>query len=115
MFRAEPALASDIQRGLRLRAARAAARAGAEAGGVSPADSPDGRKEWRRQAFSWLAEELRAHEAAADEGRITEERLLRSLHPWLEDRDLAPLRDADSAGWTALCDRIRALLHGRAR
>jgi tetratricopeptide (TPR) repeat protein len=95
-FAARPQLAADLRAGHRYNAACLAARAGcgqgADATGLTAAD----RLRWRRQALTWLRDDLAAWAAMVDRGSQSRPVVQRTLQHWQQDPDLVGLRDKDA-------------------
>jgi serine/threonine-protein kinase len=116
-----PGLTEDLRAGNRFNAARAAALAGGGHGNdVSALGEPE-RKALRNQARNWLRLDLAAWAKKLDTGvpanRIQAQK---TLSPWLDDPDLAALRDANALERLPAAERqecralwqdVAALLH----
>jgi tetratricopeptide (TPR) repeat protein len=92
-FKAQPRLAEDLRAGRRYQAACAASLAGCGQNGDSVSLDEEARTRWRRQALTWLQADLALWRKQL-EGRTDRRALVRlKLRPWLDDADLAGLRD----------------------
>jgi tetratricopeptide (TPR) repeat protein len=113
-FASRPGLAADLGASHRYNAACSAAQAGcgqgADAAGLTPAD----RLRWRRQALSWLRNDLAAWGRVLVSGDAKAGPLVaENMRYWQADADLAGLRDPAelaklSAEERAACERLWA-------
>jgi len=118
----EPALAADVETGLRYEAASAALLAGSEQDEGDLELDDTGRATWRDRAHGWLCADVaavRAKLVAAPPG--TEERWKRAVARWRTDPDLAAIRGAEAIGalpeeerarWIALWRDVEAIVVG---
>jgi serine/threonine-protein kinase len=119
-FRADPALADNLQLSHRYNAARSAALAGCGQGEDAIGLGEAGRKQWRDQARIWLMADLTARARAFDTdpaaGRAD---LHKVLTRWREDPELAGVRDQgeldklatdERRDWLALWAEVAAVL-----
>jgi tetratricopeptide (TPR) repeat protein len=118
VFRDEPDRKDDLASGARYDAACAAAQAGCGRGEGAAALSAAERARWRRRALEWLREDFTARRGllAVADGRAA---VVRTLRPWVEDADLAGVRDAaglvklpaaEQAAWRKLWADVAAVL-----
>jgi superkiller protein 3 len=112
-YASQPRLADDLRAGHRYNAACFATRAGcgqgADAAGLTAAD----RLRWRRQALTWLRDDLAARSSQLAADRSASPVFAQTLRHWQTDLDLAGLRDpANLAKLTAeeraACERLWA-------
>jgi tetratricopeptide (TPR) repeat protein len=90
----DPRLAADLEAGHRYHAACAAARASAGQGAGADGLADAERARWRRQALSWLRQDLTANGQFLKFGTPEERRRVGvRLRQWRCDPGLAPLRD----------------------
>jgi serine/threonine-protein kinase len=110
-FASLPRLAADLGAAHRYNAACSAARAecgqGADAAGLSPAD----RLRWRRQALTWLRDDLAAYATQLAADPSSGPRVAQRMRHRQADPDLAGLRDPAqlarlSAEERAACERL---------
>jgi serine/threonine protein kinase/tetratricopeptide (TPR) repeat protein len=95
-FAAEPKLADDMQAGTRYEAACAAALAGAGQGDAAALNEKE-RARWRKQALDWLRADLQHWTRQADSAAAADRNeARRKLLQWMEEADLAGLRDTSS-------------------
>jgi serine/threonine-protein kinase len=95
-FAAKPALANDLSNGLRYNAACAAVLAACGQAKDSEKIDDKERTRLRRQAQGWLRADLSAwHGRVEKEPDKSRPVLLQTLKHWLEDSDLASVRDPD--------------------
>jgi tetratricopeptide (TPR) repeat protein len=118
-FAADPNLANDLRRQHRYNAACSAALAAAGKGKDAATLDAKEQTRLRQQALSWLQADLTAHNRLADKGAARSAIRQRLAH-WLEDADLADVRDAKSLAdlptgereaWRKLWADVVALLH----
>jgi tetratricopeptide (TPR) repeat protein len=119
-FAADPRLAADLRAAHRYNAACSAARAGsgqgADAAGLTAAD----RLRWRRQALTWLRDDLAALTRWLERQPAASPSVAGGLRHWQANPALAGLRDrADLLRLTveerAACDRLWADVAGLLR
>jgi serine/threonine-protein kinase len=112
-FAARPRLAEDLRAQHRYNAACYAARAGcgqgADAAGLTASD----RLHWRRQALTWLRDDLAAWDEQMAKNRTTGPKAAQQMKHWQADPDLAGLRNPAeltrlSAEERAACQRLWA-------
>jgi serine/threonine-protein kinase len=94
VFAEEPALAEDLDKGRRYRAACAAALAAAGKGKVADQLVDADRARLRRQALSWLQADLQAWRQLQQSSPLSAVTARNQLERWLSDPDLATVRDA---------------------
>jgi tetratricopeptide (TPR) repeat protein/tRNA A-37 threonylcarbamoyl transferase component Bud32 len=118
-FAAEPKLAEDLSTGTRYNAACAAALAGTGQGKDAAELAERERARLRQQAFSWLRADLDAWKKKMAIGKPEDRASAKmTLHHWMEDSDLAPLRNAaalvklppdERAAWAKLWNDVQTL------
>jgi tetratricopeptide (TPR) repeat protein len=93
-FAADPVSEHNLGGGHRYNAACAAARLGCVPSEEGPPPGAVERARRRRQALAWLRADLDAWARQLEGGKLKERRVMRAnLRHWLEDPDLAGLRD----------------------
>ena len=93
-FKAQPALADDMQARNRYSAACAAARAGNGQGKDEPPLDEAAKARWRKQALDWLKVDLASWTRLVETGPPQARQLvIQTLQHWKADPDLAGLRD----------------------
>jgi serine/threonine-protein kinase len=113
-FASQPRLADDLRAAHRYNAACDAARAGCGQGADAAGLTVAARLRWRRQALTWLRDELAAWKRAVDVGGPGAAPLVgQTLRHWQADPDLAGLRDPAQlarlpAEERAACERLWA-------
>jgi hypothetical protein len=115
-FAADPALADDLNVGLRYNAACVAALAAAGRGDGAQADAAE-RGRLRGQALAWLRADLAAWAWAAADG-AARPTVSKGLRYWQQDADLAGVRgdalsalpESERADWQKLWADVAALL-----
>jgi hypothetical protein len=115
-FAVDPKLAEDLNAGLCYRAACAAAVAGCGDGADGAALSEPQRARWRQQARAWLRADLAAWVKRLGSDKPTDRgEVQKAMARWLEDPDLAGLRDphalnrlspAERQEWRALWQKV---------
>jgi serine/threonine-protein kinase len=93
-FAGRPILAEDLQASHRYHAACSAALAAAGKGTDADAIGDPKRAGLRRQALDWLRADLKAHGGLLEKNRAAAPGVQQALAHWLEDTDLAGVRDA---------------------
>jgi hypothetical protein len=102
----EPKLAGDLRRQHRYHAACDAARAAAGQAEDAKALSEADRAGLRRQALAWLRADLAAYARLAERGDAETRAAVRQrLAHWLQDADLAAVRDQAALGRLAWGER----------
>jgi tetratricopeptide (TPR) repeat protein len=91
-FKAEPKSADDMASGNRSSAARTAALVGCGAGEDRLSD--DDRSRWRTKARDWLRADLAVLSRSLTESQPRKAEAVKQMRRWLEDADLAGVRDA---------------------
>ena len=100
-------------------AAFCAVLAGCNLGSDAASLDAAARSDWRRQALRWLEEDLARKRASFKRGELTRKTLKRSLTHWVNDPDLAGIRDreglealppAERLSWQELWTAVRSLL-----
>jgi serine/threonine-protein kinase len=104
-FASQPRLAEDLRAGHRYNAACYAARAGGGQGEDTPALAPADRLRWRRQALTWLRDDLTAWERRLAADRSAGPSVAQKLRRWQGDSDLAGLRDPSALARLAADER----------
>jgi len=116
-FAADPSLAEDLAAGHRYCAARAAALAGCGRGEDASALGEAEGKRWRDQARRWLRADVAAR-SKASESAPAARTLRQTLTGWLDDPELAGLREPaelarlpveERKEWLALWEEVAAL------
>jgi serine/threonine-protein kinase len=113
-FAAQPRLAAELRAGHRYSAACSAVRAGCGQGVNADALTAGDRLRWRRQALTWLRDDLAGWTRLLQGGGpATAPALTQTLRDWQTDPDLAGLRDPAhltrlSAEERAACQRLWA-------
>ncbi len=92
-MKAVPLWAANPGSGIRYNAACQAALAGAGEGEDGPSLSPAERATWRKQAVAWLRADLVILRSALSASPANAEAIRELLLHWLEDADLAGIRD----------------------
>jgi tetratricopeptide (TPR) repeat protein len=93
-FKAQPALADDMQAQNRYSAACAAARAGSGQGKDNPPLVEATRTRWRKQAIEWLKADLASWTRRVEAGPPrARQPVIQTFQHWRTDPDLAGLRD----------------------
>jgi tetratricopeptide (TPR) repeat protein len=93
-FAAEPKLADDLRAQHRYRAASAAVRAAAGKGADARDFNAEQRDKLRQQALDWLRADLDAHTRLPEKGgKAARQAVQQRLSHWLQDADLATVRD----------------------
>jgi eukaryotic-like serine/threonine-protein kinase len=96
-FTAQPKLADNLNARYRYNAACAAALAGCGKGKDAEKLSPADRAHWRQQALAWLQADLKAYRQIMDKSAAKAgPQIAQRLQHWLEDTDLAGIRDSDA-------------------
>jgi serine/threonine-protein kinase len=96
-FAEQPVLATNPQVSHRYNAARAAALAGCGQGKDDPPPDDAAKAKLRRQALDWLRADLALWAARLDGDKAADRAAVgKTLRRWLEDPDLAGLRDPDA-------------------
>ncbi len=118
MLRADQSWPDEVLRRLRYNAACCAVLAGTGAGKDAPPAAD--RFIFRQQALDWLRTELRTYEKIADSHSAKVGAAIdKALNHWLNDQDLAPVRNVDAVGllpaaeqdaWKQLWLDVRRLL-----
>ena len=97
-FKAQPALANDLEADNRYNAACAAALAGGGQGKDEPPLDEAARARWRKQAVDWLKADLATWTSQVETGPPqARQHVIQTLDHWKADSDLAGLR-RDSGG-----------------
>jgi hypothetical protein len=119
-FAAEPKLAADLRFQLRSQAARAAILAAAGQGQDAKGLDDKGRGKLRQRALEWLRADLDAYtKLAAKEDKAGRQAVRQRLSRWLQDADLATVREAkelatlpeqERKSWQKLWEDVFALL-----
>jgi tetratricopeptide (TPR) repeat protein len=112
-FASQPRLADDLRAGHRYAAARSAARAGCGQGADADGLIPGERLRWRRQALTWLRDDLAARQRQLEADRAAGPQVAQTLRAWQANPDLAGLRDPARlarlpAEERAACERLWA-------
>jgi hypothetical protein len=95
-FGVHAAFANDLVAGHRYNAARSAVLAGCGQGADDPRPDDRQRARLRRQAHDWLSADLAAWSKQLATGQLQDRgQLLGTLARWLEDNDLAGVRDKE--------------------
>jgi serine/threonine-protein kinase len=110
-FAAQPRLAADLGAEHRYAAACYAARAGAGQGTDAVGLSAGEQLRWRRQALTWLRDDLAAWDRQLQGKPATGPGIRQTLRHWMSDPDLAVLRDPGAlpllpAEERAACQRL---------
>jgi hypothetical protein len=119
-FRAQPALAEDMQVQHRYNAACAAVLAGTGQGKDNPPLNAAAKGRWRAQALEWLKADLAAGSKVLEKATLqARQSVSRTLRHWQVDPDLAGVRDQDALkslpdaeqkGWRTLWAEVDSLL-----
>ena len=119
-FTADPALANEQEEDYRYFAACSAALAGCGRGDDAATLDAAARARWRKQALTWLREDLSARSAGlADADPAARSGVCEALDNWQQDGDLARLRDEpffaeatadERSAWATLWQDVGALL-----
>jgi serine/threonine-protein kinase len=112
-FTVQPRLAADLRAGHRFHAAWSAAQGGCGRGADGPGLSAGERLRWRRQALTWLRDDLAARQRQLEADPSAGPALARTLRHWQTDPDLAGLREPAelarlSAEERVACERLWA-------
>jgi Flp pilus assembly protein TadD len=112
-FAAQPRLAADLRAGDRYNAACTAAQAGRGRGAEEPRLSAGERLRWRRQALTWLRDDLAARQSQLVANPSADPAVAWTLQHWQTDPDLVGLRNpAELAKLSAeerpACERLWA-------
>jgi serine/threonine-protein kinase len=104
-FAADPKLADDLQAAHRFNSACAAAVAGRGGGADGARLGKAARAHWRQQARTWLRLDLAAWTKRLEAKPADRAEVVKALTPWLNDPDLAGLRDAEALQKLPLAER----------
>jgi tetratricopeptide (TPR) repeat protein len=119
-FATQPQVAADLRAGHRYNAACSAARAGCGQGVDAAGSTAAERLAWRRQALTWLRDDLAAWSRQLQAAPTGDPAVAQTLRQWQADPDLAGLRDPAalarlSAEERAACERLWADVAGLLR
>ncbi len=118
-FELDPALATDTTLKHRYNAACAAALAGCGQGKDAGNLTGDDRAYLREQAVNWLQADLEIYGEWMQSGKDRASQAVKRLEHWLQDRDLAGVRDLERLAelpedeaevWRDLWDEVKLLL-----
>jgi tetratricopeptide (TPR) repeat protein len=117
-FKEDPKLADDLDEGDRYNAACAAVLAAAGQGKDATGLGEPERATLRREGLDWLAADLKLSSAILDKNRAAAPGIRERMANWLDDTDLASVRDpaalaklpeAERDGWKRLWADVEAL------